>query len=228
MSKTVADYTALITREHADKPKFIAMVEATATEYVDIKAAIEGLPSDFDVDNAVGALLDIVGMWVGVSRVVNTPISGVYFTWGDAANPRSTGWNYGSWKGAFDPSTGIESLPDDAYRTVIKARISANQWDGTVESAYSVWKTAFSSSGSELLIQDNQDMSMIVGVAGTPLSGLNRALLTGGYFPLKPSGVGINYYALSVIDAPLFGWGVSNSSLDGWGTGAWPDRIIPA
>lgn len=109
----------------------------------------------------------------------------MYFEWGREA----VGWARGSWKGLYDPETGMVRLPDETYRLLLRAKIGANRWDGTVPGAYEVWESAFADTGSLILMQDNQDMSVVIGLAGTPLDAVMRNLLLQGYLPLKPEGV---------------------------------------
>lgn len=214
-------YTALITSEHATRQKFRTLVGSLAHPFNAVQQAFDNIQNGFDLDTAVGAQLDVIGLWVGVSRQVKTPITGVYFTWGDTANPTSTGWSYGVWKGKYDPSTGVESMSDDTYRSMIRAKIAANQWDGSIPGAYAIWNVAFSGSGASLIIQDKQDMTMIVAVTAEAMSGLNKALMSQGYLPIRPAGVRIRSYRFVPANGPMFAWGISNTDLDGWGSGQW-------
>ncbi len=218
------DYLALITSEHNDKPKFRAVVEALVQGLVDNMNLCAALPDYFDLDQAVGVQLDAVGLWAGASRRLGIPLVGVYFEWDGPAN---VGWDAGSWKGVFDPDSGLVNLPDDAFRKLIRAKIAANNWDGTIAGAVAVWEIAFDG-GQTIIIQDNQDMSMIVGFVGAPLSAIDQALLLGGYIPLKPAGVRINYYAFPPSDGPLFAWDSLSDSLAGWDTGQWAIEIVPS
>ena len=220
---TKAQYLALVTTEHSQRPKFIAGLSAVIDGLAGAQATLEGLIRDFDVDTAVGVQLDIIGLWVGVSRRVDVPLADVYFTWDDTAQ---TGWDSSVWQGPFDPDSGLVELPDDSYRLLLKARIAANSWDGSIPGAYRVWREAFGD-GSTIIIQDNQDMSMVIGVANTQLSTVSRALLVGGYIPIKPVGVRVRYYAIPVDDGPLFVWDVDNDALAGWDEGAWPLELTP-
>jgi len=96
------DYLNLITSEHRQKPKYVAMAEFTAEVYVHIQDVLTSMIPKFDVDTAVGDQLDIIGIWVGVSRNVRIPISGVYFSWdGDY----TVGWDFGVWQPNLTPST---------------------------------------------------------------------------------------------------------------------------
>lgn len=220
---TLEEYLALITSEHSDKPIYIATLTALLQPAVYIYDQVGGLPEKFDLDTAVGAQLDVVGEWVGRSRFIGIPLTGVYFAWDDTVQ---TGWDSGVWQGQFDPDSGLTILPDDSYRRLLKAKIAANHWDGTIPGAYAAWEEVFDGD-SIIVIQDNQDMSMTVGIAGDQLDIVSQALLINGYIPLKPEGVRVNYYIISVDDGPLFAWDVQNSTLDGWEIGSWGKELSP-
>jgi hypothetical protein len=175
----------------------------------------------FDLDLAVGQQLDIIGLWVGVTRNVSIPITGVYFSWdGDY----TVGWDYGTWQPSSAP-TSITVLPDDAYKTLIRAKIAANNWDGTTDGAYTIWEQVFPE--TTILIQDNQNMTYDLAVVGGIIDSLTLALLTGGYIPLKPEGVQIAAYYVSVDSNPVFAWDVQSTLLAGWDQGSWVREIAP-
>lgn len=218
---TTEDYTSLITSQHKDKPKFVEMTKNDIEPYVALENIMLNIPTYYDVDTAIGTQLDVIGEWVGASRNIPTPLTGVYFEWDGTS--ALTGWDSGTWRGEFDPTTGLTSLPDDSYRKYIKAKIAANSWDGTIEGAYQVWGEIFADSA--LIIQDNQDMTMTVGIAGEKLGAVDQALLTGGYLSLKPSGVGVKYYAIIPQQGTIFGWDIENSALTGWDSGQWAQEI---
>ncbi|CAJ0896127.1 hypothetical protein R77569_04566 [Ralstonia mannitolilytica] len=211
-----SDYTALITTEHADKPKFMAMMSIVAQCFADQINVAQSIPAAFDLDQAVGVQLDAVGLWAGIKRQVKTPLS-VYFS----LDTTGLGFDQGNWQGPFDPSTGLTSLDDATFRTLIRAKIAANSWDGTIPGAAAAYANLFSGSGSYIFIQDNQDMTMTVGVSGAIPSALLRALFSGGYLPLKPEGVRVNYLVSSVNNTPLFGFDVQNQYIGGFDTGSW-------
>ncbi|MEK6319934.1 MAG: DUF2612 domain-containing protein, partial [Burkholderia gladioli] len=100
------DYTSLITSEHQPQPRFMALVGALVSPLVDQMNVVASMPALFDLDNAVGDQLDKVGEWVGLSRQVSTPLTGVYFSF-DIVD---LGFDQGTWKGPFDPDTGLVSL----------------------------------------------------------------------------------------------------------------------
>lgn len=222
---TTDDYLALITSEHAAQPNFLATVAAGIEPLVGLQDTLQGLIAAFDLDTAVGLQLDMVGQWVGISRQLKAPLVGVYFAFDDIA---SDGWDSGVWQGPFDPSSGLVSLPDDAYRTVLRAKIAANAWDGSIPGAYAVWALVFIGSFI-LVLQDNQDMSLTIAIAGEPMPIIDKALLISGYIPLKPEGVRIAYYTIVPTPGLLFAWDVNaGTALAGWDAGQWGEILLPA
>lgn len=212
----VTAYTGLITSQHADKPKFVAMIGGVAQCFVDQQSGLKGFVPAFDLDQAVGAQLDILGAWVGITRNVSTSISGVYF----AFDTPGVGFDQGVWRGPFDPADGIVRLDDETFRLLIRAKIAANKWDGTIKSAASILESIF---GEEIyiFIEDNQDMSMTVGISGKLPSALLLAIFGGGYIPLKPASVLVNYVTTSVDGDAIFGFDVENRYISGFDSGAW-------
>jgi len=218
---TQDDYVQLITTEHRSQPHFQAAVRQLVAGFVDGGDVTQSFVSDFDIDSAVGVQLDAIGLWVGISRNLPVPITDVYFSWDSTA---SVGWDSGYWRGPFDPETEMSSLPDADYRQLIRAKIAANSWDGTLGSASAIWRVAFNGE-QVIIIQDNQDMSMTVGFVGPPMTAVQQALLVGGYLPLKPAGVRVKFFAIPVNDGPLFSWDADSELLSGWDSGSWAMEV---
>lgn len=211
------DYTSLITSEHRDKPRFAATVAAVVQPLVDQMNLLASMPGKFDLDVAVGDQLDTVGRWVGVSRRIRTPLAGIYFSFDIAG----LGFDQGIWKGPFDPDTALTVLDDDTYRLVIRAKIGANHWDGTLEQSAAILNSIFGAD-THVFIEDHQDMSMTIGISGKVPSAVFLALLAGGYIPLKPEGVRVTYTIVTTVDgAPMFGFDMSGPYVAGFNVGAW-------
>ena len=211
------DYTALITSEHRDMSRFMATIAAVVQPLVDQMNLLASMPGKFDLDAAVGAQLDDVGRWVGVSRRIRTPLTGIYFSF----DIDGLGFDQGTWKGPFDPDTGLTVLDDDTYRLVIRAKIGANHWDGTLASSAAILNSIFGAD-THVFIEDHQDMSMTIGIAGKVPSAVFLALLAGGYIPLKPEGVRVAYTIVTTVDgAPMFGFDMNNQFVAGFDSGAW-------
>ncbi|MDE1158447.1 MAG: DUF2612 domain-containing protein [Neorhizobium sp.] len=223
---TTDDYVGLVPPFNATKPKFTAMLRALADPMADLQAFFEGMPQAFDVDTAIGAQLDVVGLWVGWSRYVKVPIPGLYFTW----DSDTLGWDKGLWKGPYDSDTGVTRLDDDTFRVFIKAKIRANSWDGTMQSAVSIINDiATTEQQSVFGVFDNQDGSMTITITGQYPTTLFVALIDQGYFPLKPEGIRINWAITSAQSAPLFGFDIENDFISGFDVGAWaitPDYFL--
>jgi len=217
----LTDYLSLITSQHRDKDNFVAMNSFDVSPYQKMQTILDDIPNLYDVDLAIGVQLDTIGEWVGVSRRVNTPLTGVYFEWDNVDT--MIGWDSGSWIGQFDSTTGLSFLPDDSYRRLIKTKIASNTWNGSITMAYDIWETIFTN--SYIIIQDNQDMTMSIGIAGEKLGAVDQALLTGGYIPLKPMGVGVNYYMITTSAGAFFGWDIDVPAVRGWDVGQWFTQI---
>lgn len=219
------DYLSLITSFHRGKPKFTATVAATLDPFVEATNFINGVPAAFDLDTAIGAQLDVVGQWVGRSRFITIPLPNLYFALDDAAR----GLDKGIWKGPYDADNGITRLDDETYRIILRAKIAANNWDGTLASAQADLATIFAGSpGTNVFLTDNLDMSETFNVSGKIPSVLVLQLLSAGYIPLKPEGVKPYYLITSVNNTPLFGLDVQNQYVSGLDTGSWgvsPDYI---
>jgi len=212
----VGQYTQLITSEHNQAPNFTLMVAATVQPLVDGQNLAATFQQLYDLDLAVGEQLDVVGQWIGITRFVTTPITGVFFSW-DTVN---LGWDQGNWQGPLSPGNQVVALTDDQYRLLLRAKIAINQWDGTIPGIYAIWTQIFALTQVTLLIQDNQDMSMtIILLTSATVDPVVLALITGGYIVPRPAGVRITGY--SQEQAPIFGWDVNTSIIQGWDSGLW-------
>ena len=217
------DYTALITSEHSDKPKFVAMIEMLSAPLVDLMNVLGGMPALFDLDSAVGDQLDVDGEWIGIARQINTPLIGVYFSF----DVDGLGFDQGVWKGPYDPDTGLVSLDDETYLMVLRAKIAANHWDSTPDSAGEILES-LAPPGTFVFIQDNCDMSITICVAGKQPSALYAALLQKGFLSLKPEAVRVNYAFSSLDGTPIFGFDVENQYVSGFDVGSWSAPTLTA
>lgn len=213
---TATDYSALITSQHRGKPKFTAMVEAVAGCFAGVTNAHAAIIEAFDLDDAVGKQLDIIGEWVGLSRYISTPLA-VYFSFG----VEGLGFGQGSWKGPYDPTQGLTRLDDGTYRTMLRAKIAANNWDGTMPTLQDLLDQVFVDTQTLAFAIDGQDMTMKVCFAGTHPSAVLSSLFSNGYLPIKPAGVRLTYEKTSVSGTPIFGFGSQNDYIAGFGSGAW-------
>jgi hypothetical protein len=215
--QTLETYLGRITSEHANKPKFVAYVTALIQPFLDAQAFLRSLLTTFDLDTAIGVQLDAVGQWIGRSRFVQQPIANLYFSFDTVG----LGFDQGVWKGPFDPTDGLTKLDDDTYRALLKAKVILNSWDGSIAEAAESLGLLLNNPSSIVAIQDNQDMTMTVGISGVVPSPFITALLEGGYLPINPAGVGVNYQITSINAVALFGFDVNNATIGGFDIGSW-------
>jgi hypothetical protein len=214
MSADVSKYLALVTSEY-QKPNFLAVITALVQGHADNQVVLAGLAEDFDLDNAEGAQLDAVSKWVGTPRQIEETLTGVYFSLDVAP-----GLDFGTLAGPFDPLTGLTSLPDDTFRTYLQFKIAANNWDGTIPGAYTVFANLTPLSGTSIIIQDNQDMTMIFALVGNLPNAVVQALFAAGELLLKPATVGATLLLPFASGTPYFGLDAENTSISGLDVGA--------
>lgn len=195
-TKTADDYLGKVTPWQANpiKARFLATVRAGVQPYADAQAFIASLPQAFDVDEAEGAQLDIVGQWIGRSRYVPVPLPNVSF----ACNIAGRGVNQGILAGPYDSAQGISALPNDLYRRLLYAKIAANAWDGTAVAAGAILTTYITDPDSIVFVNDNAlalSPPIYFGV-NQPGHGLNQSILYRGIFSINRPGLGVNQGAL--------------------------------
>ena len=182
---SINDYLDLVTSQHRDKANFTASLTAAIQPFVDAINQLVAMSAKFDLDTATAAQLDVIGAWVGLSRQLKVPISGVYF----AFDTPGVGFDQGVWFNSEEPAEGVINLDDGTYRLMIKAKIAANVWDGSLGDANSLLAAAFPDASVEL--QDNMNMTQTFIVSGTSPSTLFQQLVQQGYIQLRPAGVNI-------------------------------------
>lgn len=224
----MSKYTDLITNYHATKPKFFDHIDLSTSPLIDITTATRGLVSAFDIDTAVGVQLDTLGLWIGRSRIVSQPISGVYFS----LDTDGLGYDQGIWQGPYDPDSGsgYTSLSDDTYRIILKAKIAINNWDGRNDSLPPILDAATAGSGLKMQIVDNQDMTISVWVfPETDISDVSLELIAAikqGYLTVKAAGVWAGDVETPSVETPsegnrFFGFDMDNEYIAGFDDGAW-------
>lgn len=226
----MSKYTDLITNYHRGKPLFVDHIDLSTRPLTDVNTSLNGLLSAFDIDDAAGVQLDILGEWIGRTRIVSQPISGVYFSF----DTDGLGWDQGVWQGPYDPDAGYTSLSDDTYRIVLKAKIAINNWDGQNDSLPPILEAALEGSGLTMQIVDNQDMTISVWVfPEIDISQVSLELLAAikqGYLTVKAAGVWAGDILTPSIETPsvgnrFFGFDMDNEYIAGFDDGAWEKTL---
>ena len=215
---TLAQYLAKITPQHSGKLKFMATVAATMGPIADSLTLLASIAPAFDIDSAIGAQEDIVGLWVGMSRKIPVPIPAPWFSFDDPLH----GWDRAPWyvPGVTAGNT-LSALDDDDYRRLLYAKRAANYWDGTAVSAQAILTAFITFPGTHVFVEDKGDRTMSICVAGQIPPIVDLEILGQDLIPLKPPGVELDVVVTSVNGAPLFGFDVESGLVSGWDIGAW-------
>ncbi|OYV51320.1 MAG: hypothetical protein B7X10_00805 [Burkholderiales bacterium 21-58-4] len=212
----ISGYLALVPSAN-QKPKFLAVLSAVIQPFADMQSLCSTMPSPvFDLDYAVGQQLDMLGEWIGVTRNLEVPLTGVFFSLDTAG----LGLDEGILFGPYTPSDGLEQLPDEQYRLVLRVKIANNHWDGSLEGAYTLLNALFAGKVFTPFIQDLGDMTMSMGLAGGLVDPVSFALLTQGYLDLKPMGVTMVSYITPSVSGPIFALDLENTLFAGLDVGA--------
>jgi hypothetical protein len=132
----IQTYLNRITSQHKTKPNFMALLTARLQPFIDLAECLGTFDAEFDLDNAAGNQLDIIGKYVGVDRLLN-----------------------------FQPVYAPSAILDDTYyRMLLKVRISQNNWDGTTEGIQKIWGDVFPE--YTIVIVDKQDMTINIRITG--------------------------------------------------------------
>lgn len=129
----IDDYLNIITSEHRQQPKYIAMLTAYLRKLQDAQMVIEAFDLHFNLNEAIGAQLDKLGEIVGRSRIL-----------------------------AFQPESRSALLDDDSYRLIVKAKILQNQWNGTIEDMANLFRQVFPDMQLAIIDNQNMSMEIQV------------------------------------------------------------------
>lgn len=221
----MSKYTEKITNYHATKPKFFDHVDLSTRPFTDISTTMQGFITAFDLDTAVGVQLDQVGEWIGRTRYVSEPITGIYFSW----DTDGLGYDQGVWQGPYDPDNGYTALSDDTYRVILKAKVAINNWDGKNDSLPDILDTALAGSGLRMQIVDNQDMTISVWVfPDVDIADVSLELLAAirqGYLTVKAAGVLSGDIQTPSEGTRFFGFDLDNDYIGGFDNGSWGVKL---
>lgn len=140
-------YSNLLIVQYNGKPKAKATIEA----FVDLifaQMAIFQVRDAFNIENAIGAQLDVIGEWVGINRFYEGQLFDFHpwfslIDWNDP-NPDSLQGGFSTFEtfneleGGFLDYQNINptqnKLPDETFRTLIKLKIIKNNINHTAKS----------------------------------------------------------------------------------------------
>lgn len=208
-------YTELIAGAHFDKPKFQQLVYELTEPLNEARRRLACLCTDFDVDYAIGAQLDAVGVRVGIARRLPMKLTDIYFALDDVDG---VGFDHGVWQGRYDPADGMVELDDETYRAVIKTKILANKFDGRNESVPEFLSTALGYFGVPAKLfdfQDQQNMHVVINLTKAETPPLVWELISRRLIDIVAAGVGMQI----VDNVPYFGFDYETDSVRGFDLG---------
>jgi hypothetical protein len=191
-------YTSLITSEHNQKLNYMALVSVLTGAVADATQATQSLVPAFNLNTAVGAQLDVIGLWVGQPRVIPGILIPGFFGFSEVSSglpdglqlpfgeltDLSKGGIFFELGGTF---AGTTTLTDPQYLTILKARIARNQSNGTLSALEGALLFIF---GAGCRVADSGTKSLAITVT-SPISPVDQALITGLDILPRPAGVAI-------------------------------------
>ena len=178
------DYLGLFTRQHRGKPKLDAWMTALLQPLIDTQIFCGSMDYAFDIDNAVGVQLDILGEWIGLGR-------NLYETYAYFRYDSGPGFGLGTLEGSLghrSPTpSGNWSFSDDQYRHMLKAKILYNRWDGSASQAASILSYLVGATASVVTIHDSQFILLLP----ESVADSHKALIDAGLFNFKPAGINL-------------------------------------
>ena len=191
--------------QYRTKPNALGTIRAIYKETDLTFQNIIQIADILNIDTATGYALDLVGRHIGVSRVLPTAIAKEYFGWLEDDSALSFGvgefYRYG------DALSASVVLNDNDYRFFIRAKITKNYQNGTIEN---IVKSIQFVVGNNSNVIDIQNMTMNIIVNSDNLNSLTLYAISKMDILVRPVGVMYEYTVL-VNDKP-FGFAHDNGS----------------
>ena len=115
------------------KAKYMSFVDLILDQPLSGAAVTDSMLFAFNLDNACGVNLDILGDLVGISRLLS-----------------------------FVPDVGTREMNDDEYRVMIRLKIARNVWDGRNETIAGIYRKIFPDMNIAYIDNQDQTITMRV------------------------------------------------------------------
>jgi hypothetical protein len=112
--REIEEYLNLLGSQYREKERYIKTVRGLLQPLHDIDVTLSGWPNHFNLNDAVGAQLDILGERAGRSRRLD-----------------------------FQPQGASALMDDETYRFALRAKIAQNMWDGTISGIEEILAACF-------------------------------------------------------------------------------------
>lgn len=205
----------LLIKQYWEKPKAKAEIELQASTWETTRAFLDALDPAFDLDNAIGAQLDVLGRIVGISRSVPDVIPKIYF--GFSINPSNEGFASkfdpmrigGPFFSKFSSAFTDLQLGDSDYRFFIRVKAALNRAAGYVSTDryIDIQDVVLAAFDGRAYVVDNLDMTLTLYVS--PVVSLDRLRLIRA-LNLLPKPQGVRYKVIIQAEIGLT-FGFSNN-----------------
>jgi len=191
-----SEYVNLLIKQYWEKPKASAEIEMKASSWRRSFDWLSSFENEFDLDNATGDRLDIIGRIVGIGRAIPYAVPKIAF--GFDENPNSRGFDdlfsplndRAPFQDLFESESTELVLDDNAYRLFIRAKIKKNISSPYLVSddSLSIQDAVINIFGGLAYVTDNYDMTLTLHVSPVFSSSKLDALCKMSLIP-KPQGV---------------------------------------
>lgn len=148
----------LIILQYSDKPNATAEMTALLNEYQTAWTFFENFIPNFDIDQAWGHRLDLIGKIVGFGRTVSLLIDKKYFGFDGQTN--ALGFGQATFYRHGDARFTSTDLNDTDYQFYLKAKIVKNNVHATMGGENSLQKAYLYLFDNEAHVVDNKDMTL--------------------------------------------------------------------
>jgi hypothetical protein len=159
----------------------------------------------FDLETATGSQLDILGEYIGFSRIISTPIVRDYLTFDDVTSLAAKTFGFTDYLTTLNDTASFyayvmalsstSALEDEEYRILLKLKGFINRSQNDLYSALETLHTLF---GDGITLSDGQDMSIVYYVTST----LSRIVGIAYYQDLLPRPMGVKITGMFISENP--------------------------
>lgn len=208
-------YQNLLIKQYWEKPNAFAEAGVIASGYGKVYDLLTDIVDGFDLDNAVGNQLDIIGRIVGAPRIVPFVLAKQAFGFDNNVNSVGFASKFNAtrpgapFQSKFAPLYTSQQLDDFDYRFFIRAKIAVNIVGAVMVSdeRLSIQDAINTAFNGRAYVLDNQDMSLTLYISSEIDIERLRLINNLGLLP-KPQAV---RYKLVVQASPETTFGFSNN-----------------
>lgn len=163
----------LIILQYSDKPNAVAEMTNLLSEYQELWTFFESFIPNFDIDQAWGDRLDLIGKIVGFNRTVTLLIDKKYF--GFEGQTNALGFGQAPFYRDGDERYTSTDLSDTDYQFYLKAKIIKNNVNARMAGENSLQRAYLYLFDNQGHVVDNKDMTLTLVLSNPDF--LNKVLV---------------------------------------------------